>query len=207
MSTTSLFNMEGEVIGEVQLNDGIFGVTVSDSAMHRAVKMYLANKRAGTASVKGRSQVRGGGRKPWRQKGTGRSRHGSIRSPLWVGGGRAFGPVPRDFGYRIPKKVKRLALKSALTSKVRDGELTVVDTLAFPEPKTREMVKVLGNLKTGEKVLLVTAGPEPNVIKSARNLPGVKTLPADQLNVYDILYYQNLLLTQDALARVEEVFA
>ncbi len=207
MSTVSLFNVQGEEIGQVELNDSIFGVKVSDAAMHRVVKMHLANKRTGTAAVKDRSMVRGGGRKPWRQKGTGRSRHGSIRSPIWVGGGTTFGPVPRDFGYRIPKKVRRLALKSALTSKVRDGELIVVDTFNFAEPKTREMAQVLQNLKTGKKVLLVTAGVEPNVIKSARNIPGVKTLPANQLNVYDLLYYENLLLTQDALTRVEEVFA
>lgn len=207
MSKVALFNMQGEEIGEVELDDRIFGVEVSDAAMHRVVKMHLANRRVGTAAVKDRSAVRGGGRKPWRQKGTGRARHGSTRSPIWVGGGTVFGPTPRDFGYTIPRKVRRLALKSALTSKVRDGELIVVEALTFPEPKTRDMVKALENLKTGEKVLLVTAGVEPNVVKSARNIPGVKTLPANQLNVYDILYHQNLLLTQDALARVEEVFA
>lgn len=207
MSTVTLFNMQGEAIGDVELNDQIFGVEVSDASMHRVVKMHLANRRQGNASVKDRSAVRGGGRKPWRQKGTGRSRHGSTRSPIWVGGGVTFGPIPRDFSYRLPKKVRRLALKSALTSKVRDGELIVVDALTFAEPKTQEMVKVLQNLKAGEKVLLVTAGVEPNVIKSARNIPGVKTIPANQLNVYDILYYHNLLVTQDALTRVEEVFA
>jgi large subunit ribosomal protein L4 len=207
MSTVTLFNMQGEAIGEVELNDQIFGVEVSDASMHRVVKMHLANRRQGNASVKDRSAVRGGGHKPWRQKGTGRSRHGSSRSPIWVGGGTTFGPIPRDFSYRLPKKVKRLALKSALTSKVRDGEFIVVDALTFAEPKTQEMVKVLQNLKAGEKVLLVTAGVEPNVIKSARNIPGVKTIPANQLNVYDILYYHNLLVTQDALTRVEEVFA
>jgi large subunit ribosomal protein L4 len=207
MSTVTLFNMQGESIGEVELNDQIFGVEVSDASMHRVVKMHLANRRQGNASVKDRSAVRGGGHKPWRQKGTGRARHGSSRSPIWVGGGTTFGPIPRDFGYRLPKKVRRLALKSALTSKVRDGEFIVVDALTFAEPKTQEMVKVLQNLKAGEKVLLVTAGVEPNVIKSARNIPGVKTIPANQLNVYDILYYHNLLVTQDALTRVEEVFA
>ena len=207
MSTVTLFNMQGESIGEVELNDQIFGVEVSDASMHRVVKMHLANRRQGNASVKDRSAVRGGGHKPWRQKGTGRSRHGSSRSPIWVGGGTTFGPIPRDFSYRLPKKVRRLALKSALTSKVRDGEFIVVDALTFAEPKTQEMVKVLENLKAGEKVLLVTAGVEPNVIKSARNIPGVKTIPANQLNVYDILYYHNLLVTQDALTRVEEVFA
>ena len=207
MSTVTMFNMQGEAIGEVELNDQIFGVEVSDASMHRVVKMHLANRRQGNASVKDRSAVRGGGHKPWRQKGTGRSRHGSSRSPIWVGGGITFGPIPRDFSYRLPKKVRRLALKSALTSKVRDGEFIVVDALTFAEPKTQEMVKVLQNLKAGEKVLLVTAGVEPNVIKSARNIPGVKTIPANQLNVYDILYYHNLLVTQDALTRVEEVFA
>jgi large subunit ribosomal protein L4 len=207
MSKIALYNMQGEAVGEVELDDRIFGVQVSDAAMHRVVKMHLANRRVGTAAVKDRSAVSGGGRKPWRQKGTGRSRHGSIRSPLWVGGGTVFGPTPRDYSYRIPRKVRRLALKSALTSKVRDGELIVVEALTFNEPKTREMVKALNNLKAGDKVLLVTAGVEPNLVKSARNIPGVKTLPANQLNVYDVLYYKNLLLTRDALARVEEVFA
>lgn len=207
MSKVTLFNMQGEEVGEVELDEKIFGIQVSDASMHRVVKMHLANRRAGTAAVKDRSVVRGGGRKPWRQKGTGRARHGSIRSPLWVGGGTTFGPTPRDFGYRIPRKVRRLALKSALSSKARDGELIVVDALTFPEPKTKEMVKTLENLHAGDKVLLVTAAAEPNVIKSARNIQGVKTLPASQLNVYDILYHKNLLLTRDALTKVEEVFA
>ncbi len=207
MPKISLFNMQGEEVGEVELTPGIFDVDISDAAMHRVVKMQLANRRRGTASVKDRSEVRGGGRKPWKQKGTGRARHGSIRSPIWVGGGTTFGPTPRDFGFTVPKKVKRLALKSALTSKVRDGEMLLVDALKFESPKTKEMVKVLENLKAGKKVLVVINGSDENTIKSAKNIPGVKTIPANLLNVYDVLKYHHLLVTQDALTKVEEVFA
>ena len=207
MPIISLFNMQGEEVGEVELKDNIFDVDISDAAMHRVVKMHLANRRRGTASVKDRSEVRGGGRKPWRQKGTGRARHGSIRSPIWVGGGTTFGPTPRDFSYKVPKKVKRLALKSALTSKVRDGDMDLVDALNFESPKTKDMIKALENLKVGRKVLVVLNGSDENAVKSARNIPGVKTIPANLLNVYDVLNYHNLVVTQDALAKVEEVFA
>ncbi len=207
MPKVALYNRQGEEIGEVALSDGIFDVTVSKASVHKVVKMHLANRRQGTSAVKNRSAVRGGGRKPWRQKGTGRARHGTIRSPLWVGGGVAFGPVPRDFSYTIPKKIKRLALKSALTSKVRAGEILIVDELKFAEPKTKEMTTVFKSLKTGKKVLLVTAGGDSNAVKSARNIPGVKSIPPDLLNVYDILNCRSLLLTSEALARVEEVFA
>lgn len=207
MPKVALYNMQGEEIGQVDLKDEIFAVKISEASMHRVVKMHLANRRQGTVSVKDRGEVSGGGRKPWRQKGTGRARHGSTRSPIWVGGGTVFGPSPRDFSYTVPKKVKRLAIKSALTSKVRDGELLVVDSITFDKPRTKSMVQLLNNLKTGKKVLLVTGVDSDNVVKSARNIPGVKTLPANQINVYDILNYQNLLLTKDALDRVEEVFA
>ncbi len=207
MPKVALYNRQGEEIGEVALSDEIFDVCVSKASVHKVVKMHLANRRQGTSAVKNRSAVRGGGRKPWRQKGTGRARHGTIRSPLWVGGGVVFGPVPRDFSYTIPKKIRRLALKSALTSKVRDGELLVIDELNFSTPKTKEMVNIFKNLQTGKKVLLVTIAKDNNVIKSARNIPGVKSIPPDLLNVYDILNCRSLLLTREALTKVEEVFA
>lgn len=207
MPKVALYNRQGEEIGEVTLSEGIFDVDVSKASVHKVVKMHLANRRQGTSSVKNRSAVRGGGRKPWRQKGTGRARHGTIRSPLWVGGGVAFGPTPRDFSYTVPKKIKRLALKSALTSKVRDGEILIVDELSFEAPKTKDMITVFKSLKTDKKVLLVTTGGDANAVKSARNIPGVKSIPPDLLNVYDILNCRSLLLTSEALAKVEEVFA
>ncbi len=207
MPTVALYNTQGEQVGEISLADSVFGVKVNEAAMHQAVLAYLANQRQGTADTKTRTEVRGGGRKPWRQKGTGRARHGSIRSPIWKGGGVVFGPHPRSYRMGLPKKVKRLALKSALSSKVNAGAIIVLDQLAMTEPKTREMVRVLGNLKAGRKVLIVTDTPQENVIKSARNIPGVKTTNAGQLNVYDILNNDNLIITRDAVVRVEEVFA
>jgi large subunit ribosomal protein L4 len=175
--------------------------------MHQAVLTFLANRRLGTAATKTRAEVSGGGRKPWRQKGTGRARHGSIRSPIWKGGGVVFGPEPRSFRMSMQKKVRRLALKSALTSKTNNGSLIVLDQLAMERPKTKEMAGILKNLKTGRKVLLVLDGPQESVIKSVRNIPGVKTLNARQLNVYDILNSESLVMTRDAAVLVEEVFA
>lgn len=207
MPKITLHNMQGEEVGQVELNPEVFDVAINETAMHKVIKMHLANRRIGTAKTKDRSEVRGGGRKPWRQKGTGRARHGSIRSPIWVGGGVAFGPNPRDYSYRVPKKVRRLAIKSALTSKVKDNEMFLIDNLEFAAPKTKDMVQVLENLKAGKKVLVVLNGTNENVIKSARNIPGVRTIPANLLNVYDVLNCENLLMTQDALAKVEEVFA
>jgi large subunit ribosomal protein L4 len=207
MPKVALYNTEGEQVGELELADTVFGVQVNEAAMHQAVLTYLANRRSGTADTKVRSEVRGGGRKPWRQKGTGRARHGTIRSPIWKGGGVVFGPHPRSYRMALPKKIKRLALKSALTSKVNSGSLIVLDQLTMEAPKTREMIKVLGNLNTGRKVLIVIESPEANIIKSARNIPGVKTLNANQLNVYDILNTDNLVITRDAVVQVEEVFA
>jgi large subunit ribosomal protein L4 len=207
MPKVALYNTQGEQVGELELADTVFGVNVSEAAMHQAVLTYLANRRSGTADTKVRSEVRGGGRKPWRQKGTGRARHGTIRSPIWKGGGVVFGPHPRSYRMALPKKIKRLALKSALTSKVNSGSLIVLDQLTMEAPKTREMIKVLGNLNTGRKVLIVIESPEANIIKSARNIPGVKTLNANQLNVYDILNTDNLVITRDAVVQVEEVFA
>lgn len=207
MPKVALYNTEGDQVGEVELNPSIFDVEINETLMHNAVLMHLANRRQGNASTKTRAEVRGGGRKPWRQKGTGRARHGSIRSPLWVGGGTTFGPHPRNFGYTMPKKAKKLAIKSALTSKVKAGTLMILEKLVFEEPKTKEMVKVLSSLKAANKVLVVTEKSDSSVVKSARNIPGVKTLPAYQLNVYDILNCENLILTQEAVNRAEEVFA
>ena len=207
MPKVALYSTTGEQVGEMLLADSVFAVEVNEAAMHQAVLTYLANRRIGSAATKTRTEVRGGGRKPWKQKGTGRARHGSIRSPIWKGGGVVFGPHPRSYRMSLPKKVRRLALKSSLTCKINSGSLLVLESLAMEAPKTREMAGVFKNLKTGRKVLLVLDTPQENVIKSVRNIPGVKTLNAWQLNVYDILNSENLVLTKDAVARVEEVFA
>lgn len=207
MPKVALYNMNGDQVGEIELSDNIFGIPVHQQALHDAVTMHLAGKRRGTHDTKTRSQVRGGGRKPWRQKGTGRARHGSIRSPIWRGGGIVFGPHPRDYSFRVPKKVRRLAMKSALSSKVDGGSLVVLDELKFDLPKTKDMIKVLENLKVNNKALVVTAEKEEAVIKSARNIPGVKPVSVPGLNVYDLLAHNTLLITKDAVARVEEVFA
>ncbi|MDW7652353.1 MAG: 50S ribosomal protein L4 [Bacillota bacterium] len=208
MPKVALYNTQGDQVGEVELSDSVFAIKVNEAAMHQAVLAYLANQRLATANTKTRTEVRGGGRKPWRQKGTGRARHGSTRSPIWRGGGITFGPrAERNFKQALPKKIKRLALKSALTTKVNTGQLIVLDQLTMDAPKTKEMVQVLGKLNTGRKVLIITNAPEVNVIKSARNIPGVKTTVANQLNVYDILNTDNLVITRDAVAQVEEVFA
>ncbi len=169
--------------------------------------MLLAGRRRGTASTKNRSEVRGGGRKPWRQKGTGRARHGSIRSPIWTGGGVTFGPKPRHYGYQLPKKARRAALYSALSSKLSGGKLTVLDSLTLAEPKTREIISLLNNLNIEGSVLLITADSDMNIFKSGRNIPGVTTAIAEKINVLDILNHETLLLTRDAVARIEEVFA
>jgi len=206
MPKVALYNREGSQIGEIQLNDEIFGIEPNESVVHEAVLVQQANLRRGTSSTKSRGEVRGGGRKPWRQKGTGRARVGTIRSPLWRGGAIIFGPKPRDYSYSIPKKKRRLALKSVLSAKVLDGELIVVDELSFEQPKTKEMVKVLDALNAS-KALVVTAEPDENVNKSARNIPGVTPLVATGLNVYDLLTHDKLILTKDAVAKVEEVLA
>ncbi|HHW44559.1 50S ribosomal protein L4 [Desulfofundulus thermobenzoicus] len=205
MPTVALYNTSGEQVGEIQLNDQVFGVPVHRSVLHDAVVHYLAGRRLGTHDTKTRGEVRGGGRKPWRQKGTGRARHGSIRSPIWRKGGTVFGPHPRDYSYRLPRKVRRLALKSALSAKVEDGKILVLDELKLPQPRTKDMVRILGNLKVDDKALVVTADREETVFKSARNIPGVKPLPADGLNVYDLLAHNTLVITRDAVTRVEEV--
>lgn len=206
MPKASLYNKAGDQVGEIQLTDEIFGVTVNEAVMHQAVVQYLASLRKGTASTKTRAEVRGGGKKPWRQKGTGRARVGSIRSPLWRGGGITFGPQPRSFEIKMPKKVQRLALKSALSAKFLAEEIIVVDSIDFEQPKTKEMVQILKALNA-ENALIVTNMEDVNIAKSARNIKGVKPLPANSLNVYDILKYNKLVLTKDAVATVEEVLA
>ena len=207
MPTVSVYNTGGEQVGEVNLADNLFACPVHKSAMYDVAVMQQANRRQGTASTKTRSEVRGGGRKPWRQKGTGRARHGTIRSPIWVGGGVAFGPKPRSYRYSLPKKIKRLALKSALSAKTQDGKVVVVDTFALDEPKTKSIVSALENLNVQGKALLVTASSDQVVYKSARNISDVNTTIANKLNVLDILNSDYLVFTRDAVDRTEEVFA
>jgi large subunit ribosomal protein L4 len=203
----ALYDMSGAQIGELELNDSVFGIEPNQAVMYDFVKMQLANKRVGTSSTKTRAEVRGGGKKPWRQKGTGRARVGSSRNPVWTGGGIAFGPKPRDYSYRLPRKARRLAMKSALSSKVLENNIIVVDQLSFDEPRTKQMVATLQALNSGKKTLVVTADGDPNVSKSARNIHGVKPLRVDFINVYDLLNYDTLLITRDAVAKVEEVYA
>ncbi|MGI6452860.1 MAG: 50S ribosomal protein L4 [Syntrophomonadaceae bacterium] len=207
MPKVALYDMSGAQIGEIELNDKVFGIEPNEAVLHAFVKMQLANKRVGTASSKTRAEVRGSGRKPWRQKGTGRARSGSRRSPLWKGGGIVFGPQPRDYSYRLPRKVRRLAMRSALSAKVLESAIIVVDQLVFEKPKTKKMVKTLEALNARKKTLLVTADGNTNVTKSAQNIPGVKALKADYINVFDLLKYDTLLITKEAVSRVEEVFA
>lgn len=207
MPKVDLYNMNGEVVGNIELSDNVFGAEVNKDALHIAVVNQLANKRQGTQSTKTKSEVRGGGIKPWRQKGTGRARQGSIRSAQWIKGGIVLGPKPRSFKYTLPKKVKRIALKSALSSKVLDNDLLVLDALNFDNIKTKQMVKVLGNLKVDDSVLVVLAGKDENVEKSARNIPGVKTALVNTINVFDILKHDKFIITKDAVSKVEEVYA
>ncbi len=206
MPKVALYNINGEQVGEIELKDEIFGIEPNQHVLHQAVQAQLAAERAGTHSTKTRAEVAGGGKKPWRQKGTGRARHGSIRSPIWRGGGITFGPKPRQYGFKLPKKLRRLALKSALSAKVLANEIIVLDSLAFAAPKTKEMVKVLTNLKA-KNALLVTEQLDENIFKSARNIPGVKPVTAAGINVYDLLKHGSLVITKDAVARVEEVLA
>ena len=206
MANVALYNMGGEQIGTIDLKDEIFNVEVSEHAMHMAVVQYLANHRQGTQSAKTRAEVSGGGRKPWRQTGTGRARQGSIRSPQWTGGGVVFAPKPRDYSFKLNKKFKRLALKSALTTKVAENKIIVVDELTLPEIKTKEMAKVLTNIKA-ENALIVMTGVNTNVMLSARNIPTVKTAAVNTINVYDILKYNTLVVTKDAVSQIEEVYA
>jgi large subunit ribosomal protein L4 len=200
--------MEGEVVGEIELPDSIFGIEVNESGLHDAVLNQLANRRRGTLSTKTKSEVRGGGKKPYRQKGTGRARHGSIRSAQWIKGGVIHGPKPRSFKYTLPKKVRRLALKSALTAKAADRDIIVLDALALDEIKTKKMVKVLSALKAGEKTaLVVMQGKDFNVERSARNIPGVTMALVNTINVYDILKHEKFIVTKAAVGGIEEVYA
>lgn len=206
MPEVAMYNTDGKEVGNIALPDELFGAEIDEDAMHKVVNLQLASRRRGTASTKHRGEVRGGGRKPWRQKGTGRARHGTIRSPLWVGGAVTFGPKPRDYSFKIPKKVKKRALRSALTAKLRDGEVLVIDEFNLEEPKTKRVVNLLNNLSIEEKAMLVTNGSNLNVYKSVRNIPGVSSIEAQNLNVYDILNYDYLVITREAVDRMEEVF-
>jgi large subunit ribosomal protein L4 len=205
MPKVALYNKNGEQVGELELNDVVFGIEPNEAVVHEAVVMQMASWRRGTHSALTRAEVRGGGRKPWKQKGTGRARAGTTRSPIWRKGGIIFGPKPRDYSYHIPRKKARLAVKSILSAKVRDGEIIVLDQLAFDQIKTKQMVEVLNNLKVAKKALVVTVDNTESVEKSARNIPGVKPLGADGINVYDLLNHDALVITKDAVARIEEV--
>ena len=206
MADVKVYNMSGAEVGTMSLNDDIFGIDVNEHAMHLAVVQYLANQRQGTQSAKTRAEVRGGGRKPWRQKGTGRARQGSIRSPQWTGGGVVFAPKPRDYSFKLNKKFKRVALKSALTTKAVENKIIVLDELTLEAVKTKEMAKVLTNINAG-KALIVMDGSNKNVMLSARNIPEGKTAAVNTINVYDLLKYNTLVVTKEAVAKIEEVYA
>ncbi|MCC2825761.1 MULTISPECIES: 50S ribosomal protein L4 [Laedolimicola] len=206
MATVSVYNMEGNEVGTIDLNDAVFGVEVNEHLVHMAVVAQLANKRQGTQKAKTRSEVSGGGRKPWRQKGTGHARQGSTRAPQWTGGGVVFAPTPRDYTIRLNKKEKRLALKSALTSRVLENKLIVVDELKFDEVKTKNFANVMNNLKAS-KALVVLNENDANVVLSARNIPTVKTALTNTINVFDILKYNTVIVTKAAVATIEEVYA
>lgn len=206
MAKVSVYNIEGKVVGDMELNDAVFGVEVNTHLEHQAVVLQLANKRQGTQSAKTRSEVSGGGRKPWRQKGTGHARQGSTRSPQWTGGGIVFAPKPRDYSFKMNKKEKNLALKSVLTTKVAENKFIVVDGLSFDEIKTKNMVNVLKNLEV-KKALVVTDDDNKNVTLSSRNIPGVKTAFTNTINVYDILKYDKMVVAKDVISKIEEVYA
>ncbi|MFP7171501.1 50S ribosomal protein L4 [Terribacillus sp. 7520-G] len=207
MPKVALFNQSGSQVGEIELNDSVFGIEPHTHVLHEAVLMQRASMRQGTHKVKGRSEVRGGGRKPWRQKGTGRARQGSIRSPQWVGGGTVFGPTPRSYSYKLPKKVRRLALKSALSSKVQEENIVVLESLAFDAPKTKDVVAMLNALNVDSKVLIVTADKDETVVRSANNLKNVKVLTQSEVNVLDLLTHDKLILTKEAAEKAGEVLA
>ena len=206
MANVSVYNMEGNEVGKIDLNDAIFGVEVNEHLVHMAVVSQLANKRQGTQSAKTRAEVSGGGRKPWRQKGTGHARQGSTRSPQWTGGGVVFAPKPRDYSFKMNRKEKALAIKSALTSRVNESKIFVLDELNFDEIKTKKMVAVLNNLKVN-KALVVLGEKNDIVLNSAKNIPTVRATVSNAINVYDILKYDTLVITKDAVAKIEEVYA
>ncbi|GAB7387295.1 50S ribosomal protein L4 [Bacillaceae bacterium] len=205
MPKVALYNQSGAQVGEIELSDAVFGIEPNEHVLFDAIVMQQASLRRGTHATKNRAAVRGGGRKPWRQKGTGRARHGSIRAPQWVGGGVVFGPTPRSYAYKLPKKVRRLAMKSALSAKVKNDELVVLDALQLAAPKTKDMVNILNNLKANEKALIVAGEYDEVLALSARNIPGVKFIAADGINVLDVVAHDTLVMTKDAVAKVEEV--
>lgn len=206
MPKVALYDISGNQIGDIELDESIFGIEVNTHVMYETVKNYLANQRQGTQSAKTRAEVRGGGRKPFRQKGTGRARQGSIRAPQMKGGGVVFAPKPRDYSYKLPKKIKRLAMKSALSSKVVNNEIIVLEELKLDQPKTKEMIKILQNIKAGKKALIVLPEKDQNVVLSANNISGVKTAYVNTLNVYDILNYDSFIITKEAVNKVQEVY-
>jgi len=207
MPNVAVYNISGEKTGDMELNEDFFGVEMNAGLLHQAVVLQQASMRLGTHSTKTRGLVRGGGRKPWKQKGTGRARSGSTRSPIWVGGGTVFGPHPRKYGFKMPRKQRRLALKCALSDKVKNGDFLVLDALDFDAPKTKQVVKMLGDFKFEGKALLITDEYKENVDLSSRNIQGVKAITASGINVLDILYHGKLFVTKDAVKRMEEVFA
>ena len=206
MAKVTMLNMAGAEAGVIELNDDIFAITPNENAVHAVIKNYLANQRQGTQSAKTRAEVRGGGRKPFRQKGTGRHRQGSSTDPSQVGGGVVFAPKPRSYRYTLPKKLRRLAMLSALSSKVQENEIIVVDKLSFEAPKTKEMIKVLSNLNAEKKALIVMAEKDENVVKSAANIPGVRTALVGTMNVYEIINHESFIVTQEAVKKIEEVY-
>ena len=206
MPTLGLFNIEGNKVGDITLNEKVFNVAVNTAVLHQTVVAQLANKRQGTQSAKTRAEVRGGGIKPWRQKGTGRARQGSIRSPQWAGGGIVFAPKPRDYRITLPKSMRKVAMKSALTSKVLDNNMIVLESLEFDAPKTKDFMKMLGAFEA-KKALIITLESNNNVYKSARNIQGISVIPVNNINVYDLLKYEKLIITQEAVSRIEEVYA
>lgn len=207
MPKVDVFDINGKVIGDIELSENIFGVDINKDAVHQVVVNQLANKRQGTQSAKTRGEVRGGGIKPWRQKGTGRARHGSIRSPLWIKGGIIFAPKPRNYRYTLPKKVRRLALKSALSSKVNEEKIIVLDSLNLDSIKTKHMAEILKNLKVDESAVIVLPEKNENIEKSSRNIPGIKTLLVNTINVYDIVKHSRFIVTREAVSKIEEVYA
>ncbi|MED4207061.1 50S ribosomal protein L4 [Neobacillus mesonae] len=207
MPKVTLFNQNGSQVGDIELNESVFGIEPNQHVLFEAIVMQRASLRQGTHKVKNRSEVAGGGRKPWRQKGTGRARQGSIRSPQWRGGGTVFGPQPRSYSYKLPKKVRRLAIKSALSSKVVEENILVLESLAFEAPKTKDFKAVLNGLSVEKKALIVTADLDENVALSARNIPGVTVVTADGINVLDVVNHEKLIMTKAAVEKVEEVLA
>lgn len=207
MAKVKVLSMAGTETGTIELNDAIFGIEPNQNAVHAVVKNYLANRRQGTQSAKTRGEVRGGGRKPFRQKGTGRHRQGSTTDPSQIGGGVVFAPKPRSYRYTLPKKLRRLAMLSALSSKVAEKEIIVLDELKFDAPKTKEMIKVLENVKAGKKALIVTAEKDENVVRSAANIPGVRTALVGTMNVYEIINHENFIVTKEAIEKIEEVYS